>query len=192
VEGGLVAMACAAGLLAAGSMVGASVPQAAESDVVAALSDAALAEVGAVDGEVLVSDRFGPGGPMWSRGLVLQLERHGVDVKVAPGLWFYFTPPRVAGDGVPAARLLLVEGDGAIDEALADPDLRLLVRLPGEPPHPEQVGWNRAAQALGERFAAGELTYEEYGDALRALPDPPPQPYGGAQVSLFVDQRPGR
>jgi hypothetical protein len=112
----------------------AGTPDAADSDVMTALAPPVLDafaddpdDLGlGGDGQVVV-DRaaMSIGSLQFSRGLVLQLERHGIDARVPASRIRFLPESRNQTDGPVRARLV-VATDEQIDDLLDDPDLRLL------------------------------------------------------------------
>jgi hypothetical protein len=78
------------------------------------------------DGQVVV-ERYANhlGSHNYGRGLLLQLERHGIDARVPATRIRIFPETRNQTEGPVRARLV-VAADGKIDEVRADPDYRLL------------------------------------------------------------------
>jgi hypothetical protein len=112
----------------------AGTPDAADSDVMTALAPPVLDaftddpdDLGlGGDGQVVV-DRaaMSIGSLQFSRGLVLQLDRHGIDARVPASRIRFLPESRNQTDGPVRARLV-VATDEQIDDLLDDPDLRLL------------------------------------------------------------------
>ncbi len=102
----------------------AGVPAAGDSAVMEALTPQVLAALGDVDGPVLVSDPFASG-TWYARGLVLQLEKHGIDARVPPERTYEAAEHRVHR-GEPLAARLVVMRDVSVATTANDPNLRLV------------------------------------------------------------------
>jgi hypothetical protein len=97
----------------------------ADAEVVEALLPDVLDEVEGKEGVVVLNDSFGTGA-WYERGLALQLERRGYDVRVTPDQTYVFGERRVYdGDEEVAAKLVVVR-DQFSAEIAANPDMRLL------------------------------------------------------------------
>lgn len=118
-------------------------------------------------GEVLVSGSLA--GVIFARGLVLELERQGIDAKVSADRVELFGENRVADDDRVRSRLFV-----AVDDEVADlaerPGLGLLARWDSVPP-PEQTQILGQTADLDADLAAGRVTPEEHLEALTALAD---------------------
>jgi hypothetical protein len=166
----------------------AGAPHEDDTEAVDALSTPVLDEVAGRDGVVLLDEVWSVSG--YSRGLVLQLERHGIDVRVTEEHGIYFSPDRVH-DGEPVAEYLMMASDSDIPPLLDDPGLRLVARW--SIIDPDEVA--RLAEEEAELHAAwqaGELDDATYS---RLLADIIEARGGGrdamaADVAVFVDERP--
>jgi hypothetical protein len=183
----------AAATLAAVTVVSAAragVPHEDQTEVVAHISGPVIAEYADAEAPVVVRELANLAGPWYSRALVLQLERHGIDVRVPADMAGFFTNSRVRSGGPVADHLVVATGDD-VERLLDDPDSRMLVRWTAEPPA-ISAGSAREQARLTARFEAGEMTAEEYVTRLsRVLDDAAPAPETGADdVAVFVDERP--
>jgi hypothetical protein len=138
----------------------AGTPDAADSDVMTALSGPVLdafADDGGAGGQVVV-DRaaMSIGSLQFSRGLVLQLERHGIDARVPASRIRFLPESRNQTDGPVRARLV-VATDEQIDDLLDDPDLRLLSIWSPVPPA-ERQRLQRRLDRLTDDVLAHRLT----------------------------------
>jgi hypothetical protein len=100
-----------------------SVPYERDDEVLEALVPGAVRAVEGADGEVLVTDTLA--GSWYTRGIVLQLEREGSDVRVPDDRSELFGDSRVVSEGTPQARLH-VGVDQELEALASDPGLRLL------------------------------------------------------------------
>ena len=97
----------------------------ADAEVVEALLPDVLDAIEGKEGVVVLNDLFGTGA-WYERGLALQLERRGYDVRVTPDQTYVFGERRVYdGDEDVAAKLVVVR-DQFSAEIEANPDMRLL------------------------------------------------------------------
>lgn len=101
----------------------AGMPAEGHTGVMEVLTPQVLAALGDVDGPVLVSDPFFSG-TWYARGLVLQLEKHGIDARVPPERTYEAAEHRVHRGGPLAARLIVMR-DASV-AAADDPGLRLV------------------------------------------------------------------
>ena len=164
----------------------AGTPQGADSAALAELMPAVRDEVEGVDGQVVVTDMFSTGS-WFARGVVLQLERAGVDARVPSAYARLFGERRVVGG---EGDLTLVVGmNEAVETLDADPDLRRVAfwtEVPDE-------AFDRADEqqaALDDRLAAGEIDANEH--ALRsAVIDHQLSDYAGAtayQIGVYAEE----
>lgn len=132
------------------TFVRAGVPEAAAAARIGGVAPDVLAALPAGDGPVLVDGRSGWGGLIQAPGLVLELEREGVDARLAGST--AVGAHRSYDGGALRARLVIAAG-GSIPAAEAAAD-RTLVAYDGTLPLPE----------LRDRVAAGEAVADD--DAL--------------------------
>jgi hypothetical protein len=99
--------------------------------IVASLSRQVLDVVDRGGGEVVLDAPFTMG-DWWSRGIVLQLDRRGVDVRIPPEQVRSFGEHRLHGDG-PLQAWLVVVRDQWVEAAGANPDMELVARWTGAP-----------------------------------------------------------
>lgn len=167
----------------------AGTPHEADSRVAESLSAPVVAAFTGADRPVVVDELIGYGGVGHSRALVLQLERHGIDVRVPPYRVTYFSPNRVHEGGPVAAHLLVASGDD-VGRLLGRSDLRLLARWPRRTTPADPVD-----PALEAAWQAGELSPTEYMAAVAEAGGTdgdggPMAKSRGADVVVFVDERP--
>jgi hypothetical protein len=123
-------LAGAVALVAVTSVSGAraGTPHGDDVEVVRELTEPLVDRFAGVDGPVLVTEEVGMAGPWYSRAVVLQLERHGIEAKVPPGLRHPFTPSLVHDGSEPLAARLVVAIEGQIPVLAATPGVELLSR----------------------------------------------------------------
>jgi hypothetical protein len=163
-------------------------------EVVRELTGPLVDRFAGVDDPVLVTEVVDVAGPWYSRAVVLQLERHGIEAKVPAGLRHPFTASRVHDGSEPLAARLVVAVEGQIPELAATPGLELLSRWTTVPADEYE-----ALRAERERLMADHgaglsgLTDEELatqlGEIVDAMngDDPTVTAY---DVAVFLDERP--
>jgi hypothetical protein len=150
-------------------------PWSAESRVMAAITPAVLDEVEPDAGQVVLAD--GPRDAVWySRGLVLALEKAGLDARVPRSRVPLFGESREVDPGEPAqATFLVVQGD-EVRRARRDPSLRLVTRWRPEAGSEQAAALRRLAR-LDRRLARGEITSAEHVRLVQeTIPSPPAVP----------------
>jgi hypothetical protein len=132
----------------------------ADSDVVAALMPGILAEVDRHDeGVIVVNDMFGVGA-WYSRGIVLELERLGYDVRVSTDQRHIFDD-RFVWDGEPVAVELAVVRDEYIEDTDANAQMRQIARWTSVTRR-ELVRVEREQAELDADYEAGRIGDVEY------------------------------
>lgn len=132
----------------------------ADSDVVAAVMPDILHEIeGSGEGVIVVNDMFGVGA-WYSRGIVLELERLGHDVRVSTDQRYVFDD-RFVWDGEPVAVELAVVRDEFIEENDANPQMRQIARWTSVT-RQELARADREQAALDAEYEAGRLGDVEY------------------------------
>jgi hypothetical protein len=195
----LEARALVPGFLVAGALLTAvnavdgataGVPHAADTEIVAALTDPVVEAYAGAEEPVVVYEPPSPAVPWYSRGLVLQLERRGVEVEVDRRLGSWFTEARTHTGGPVADRLVVAVGDD-IPPLMDDPDLRLLAEWSSVPAATRDRIESEHAD-LADARAAGDVTdagyvrrFIELQLQLQAHPG-----ITADHVALFVDDRP--
>lgn len=145
------------------------------SDVMAAITPPVVAAVEDVEEPVLVTDPF-QAGAWYARGLVLQLERRGIEAVVSPERRWEQSPHRIH-DGDPVGATLVVVTDQSVTDHLENPDLELIVDWSDASPEDlealdaslDRIEVDRAAGRIDDEQAvllAGELV-----EPLRAATD---------------------
>lgn len=165
----------------------AGVPQGPESAAVETLVPPVLKAIGTGEGEVLVTDT--ETGSWYTRGLVLQLERHGVEARVPPDRADLFGQHRVRRRGEVRARLL-VAVDDKVPALTGQPRLRLLARwstISAE--EATRIALRLAEVAASEKSGRISSFYDRAA-ALERIGDPPrPGNAGIYAVAVFLDER---
>lgn len=117
-----------------------------------------------------------PDGEWYLQGLVLGLERNGIDARVEGDVSQRFGHHRVVTDGSVAARLLVL-ADNDLAEFTPDPDSKL-VAYDGPVPLDRYAAVSRRVAAKDQRLLAaldaGDLTPDDYLDALKRVDRPGP------------------
>lgn len=160
VPGALVAVV-ALGVVNTVSGATAGTPQGGDSRALATLMPQIVAALPEGEGDVVVSDVYA-NGAWFARGVVLNLERRGIEARVPPDMARLFGDHRVHRRGDVRARLVVGQEEG-IDALAEQPDLRLVARWAA-------AGWDRmrrlndeAADLAADR-EAGRISEDEYVD----------------------------
>lgn len=162
-------------------------PWRADSDVLAHITPPVLDEAKRVDGQVLVAD---DGDAAWyTRGLVLQLEREGVDARVPANRGPLFGPTRVLDAGEPAKATLFVAMGDEVEELLDDPRYRLITRWRPDPDSAFARSL-RQREPLDRDFRAGRITVDQYIARLADIMRGPPHDPVAEDLAVFLDTRP--
>ncbi len=164
----------------------AGTPEAEDSATLGELTPAVLRAVGRGPGDVVLTDSA-TGSP-FTRGLVLQLERHGIEARVPPVRAELFGANRVHRKGHIRARLV-VAANAEVAAAVKQPRLRLLARSDSISVQKQAEVAARLAALDAER-KAGRLTTAGYlfgiGGAQRLLR---PRGLSGVYaVAVFLDE----
>jgi hypothetical protein len=180
----------AAAVLTAVTVVSAAragTPHEDETELVAAISRPVIAAYAGADGPVVVDEIVSLANPAYSRALVLQLERHGIDTAVPAHRSIYFSPNRVH-DGGRAAAYLVVATDDDVGPLLDDPHMQLLARWS---PDPTTVAARaqREVQVLTAAWQSGEISDDEFLAQLRDAAAGHPET-SATDVAVFVEDPP--
>jgi hypothetical protein len=170
-------------------------PMEPDSEVLEELMPQILEGVEPGEGQVVVNDPYNQAA-WFSRGMVLQLERRGIDARVGPTRAIMHGEHRVYDEEPVQAHLLVVMNE-AIEAIEAQPDMQALARWtsPALTPSPEVA---RQMAELEDDFEAGRITGEEYVVALGELEVPrletitgeaAAQLSGAYDVMVFLDHR---
>jgi len=132
-------------------------PREPDSAVVATLLPDLLAAVEPGEGQVVVHDPY-HGAAYYTRAMVLEMERRGIDARVPPERGVLFGERRVVDEDEPIqARLVVVQNSG-VDVLAAKPEMELVVEW-------EWPGLDEAERAAAERDEIVEgLDPEELAD----------------------------
>ena len=137
----------------------AGTPQNDDSAAVASLTEQVLDHLPETEGTVLVTDTLHSGA--WhARGLVLQLERRGIDVGVEESLANEYGRHRVVDDMADVGTLLVVTRDEYIDDIAARPGMRMIADWYALPEAEIDELVARREQVDAD-LAAGRITLEE-------------------------------
>ncbi|HEY7070185.1 MAG TPA: hypothetical protein VH479_08735, partial [Acidimicrobiales bacterium] len=131
----------------------------ADGDVVARLLPPLLDDLAGRHGTVVIADAFGTGA-WYSRGIVLELERRGMDVEVPPVEIEPYSPHRVYRGG-PLAGVYVVTRDGYIPHLEDDPNMRLVAQW-SSVTQGELEKAARDAEELDAERSAGLIDNETY------------------------------
>jgi hypothetical protein len=190
----VVAAVAGLGVLSAVNTVAAvraGTPQSADSDIQAQMLDGALDALPDGDGQVVVSDVF-HNGAWYARGLVLALERRGVDARVPRHNEPLFGEHRVVDPDRPVRAHFVVGINRGIADLAEHPDLELVTewtaidrdRTDEIDAELARLDADRLAGRVGEweyAESGGQLARERHGDseatawavAVFRYPDPP-------------------
>jgi hypothetical protein len=170
----------------------AETPWRADSEIVAELTPPVRDMIKADAGQVVLSDIYSHAS-WYTRGLVLQLERAGIDARVQANQGKVVGRSRVYDPNEPIQASLVVVMDKNVTDLLADPNFRLVARWKPEPESPLAKAYARRGK-IERDFNTGTLTFNQYTAALYGEGLLPPHvPYGmdvGVFESLSVDPLP--
>ena len=125
----------------------------------------------------------------YTRALVLQLERAGIDARVAHGRAPEFGENRVVDDRAPIqARLVVAQSEG-VAQRLADPNLQLVARWQPAP-NSSFAAALRARARLERAFDRGEITRDELSDRVQEVLRGPPHVPVADDVAVFEERTP--
>jgi hypothetical protein len=131
----------------------------ADGDVVATLLPPLLDDIAGNDGTVLITDAF-TSGAWYSRGIVLELERQGIDVKVPARDAELFSSHRVYRGG-PLAGEYVVTRDHYIERLAQDPNLELVAKWSSLPPG-ELARISGKMNELDDELSSGQIDLTTY------------------------------
>jgi len=137
----------------------------ADSHVVATLLPALLDDLDGRDGTVVITDAVGSGS-WYARGIVLELERRGIDVSVPASERWPLSAHRVYRGG-PVAAAYVVTRDQWIDEMADDPNLILVAEWTSVSSNEVE----RADRGTAARDAELEARPDEAADILEKRPE---------------------
>ena len=163
-----------------------------DSAVVETLSAPLLARYGDADDPLLFDDLMTLAGPWYSRGIVLELERHGIEAEVDARMRHPYARHQVH-DGGPVEDRILVASNEDVPPLLDEPGLELVSRWLAVPAD-RQDELTAALDDLSDQLAAGTVTEAGYVSSSQALVsdlmgDDRPDTVA-TDVAVFVDHRP--
>jgi hypothetical protein len=161
----------------------AGVSHEADNEVMVSLTPQVLEAIGHPKGQVLVDDPYQIAS-WYQRGLVLQLERRGIDARVAPQRSRLFGDHRVVDADRPVEVHLVVMMNEAVSRLLQDPSVQMIARWRD----PSQPAQERRVAELDADYAAGRLDITEYFLLMASLNDgrDPMSKAAGYDVAVFV------
>ena len=163
-------------------------PWEADSDVMADIAPKVIDRLEPGAGQVVVSDHFGDAA-WYTRALVLQLERAGIDARVEKGRAPEFGENRVVDGRTPIqARLVVAQSEGVAGR-LADPNLQLVARWRPAPSSSFAAAL-RARARLERAFDRGEFTRDELSDRVQEVLRGPPHVPVADDVAVFEERTP--
>ena len=136
----------------------------ADAEVVSALLPGVLDEIAGREGVVLVDDAYSSGA-WYARGIVLQLERRGIEVRVPADRSQQYGQHRVLRDGETVAAHLIVSQDELAEQFRDDPALRTVALWTSITPE-ELAAARREADDYDADFPAGTSMDRLYDEDL--------------------------
>jgi hypothetical protein len=165
----------------------AGTPWRADSEIMRKLTPPVVDAIEPARGQVVLSDIYSHAS-WYTRGLVLQLERAGVDARVPADLAQVVGRNRVYDKDKPIQASLVVVMDAGVSDLLNDPNFRLVARWQPARESPLAKAFRRRHEIEGA-FKAGTLTIDQYTTAMYGEDLVPPDlPYGG-DVAVFENLR---
>jgi hypothetical protein len=165
----------------------AGTPWRADSEIMAELTPPVLDMIKRDGGQVVLSDAYSYAS-WYTRGLVLQLERAGVDARVPANQAKVVGRSRVYDSGEPMQASLVVMMDKNVTDLLADPNFRLVARWKPAPETPLADAYARRRE-IDRALKAGTLTINEYTAALYDEDLVPPHVPYGTDIGVFESLR---
>lgn len=165
-------------------------PEDPDTSILAGLTAPTLKAVGRGHGDVLVTDSLA--GSWYARGLVLQLERHGIAARVPPERGVLFGAHRVHRRG-PVRVRLRVAVDSEVTAIADEPGFRLVATsVPIRTLRSESARQSAVTRQLDAERRAGRLDNRAYLRAASRLHVGPPSRHGLAglyAIAVFIDER---
>lgn len=162
-------------------------PYEADSEVVGTLGEQVLDSLPDGDGVVLVTEPYHHAA-WYSRGLVLYLERNGIDVRVEDSLTLHFGAHRVYGGEPIRAKLIVMADDGinVIAEQAAEQAVTVVAAWESRHAHLWEEE-REAREELNRAYGANEIDEEEYMARAQQLVTPE---IGAIhyRVTVFLDE----
>lgn len=135
-----------------------------DAEIMDAFREPVVEEARAVEGDgAVVLDGRSPGGILLMRGLMLQLDRAGVEARYTPNFWILREYP-LHREGPEALQLVVVTGD-FVAELSADPEYRLIAEWQADSADLQDEAAAETAELEAE-YEAGRFTQDEYLAAL--------------------------
>jgi hypothetical protein len=170
----------------------AGTPQNGNHDAMASITDQVLDEVDDGEGTILVTDAFHSGA--WhARGLVLQLERRGLEVGVEPSLVHEYGRHRVA-PREDVGSVLVVTMDDTVEDIAEQPQMRQIASWSALPRDEMQALLDERERLESDfEAAAADGDEDDWTAIRRRLDDIPGELTGGTgsvayRVAVFVDE----
>lgn len=161
-------------------------PWDADSKVMAHIAPEVLKQINPDGNQVVLTDSLSDAA-WYTRGLVLQLERAGVDVRVPADREALFGTHRVVQRDKPVQTVLLVLQGDDVARRLKDPMFHLIARWrPG--PHSDFAEALRRREPLDRALRAGTLTQAEYSAKVAKVMKGPPHNPVSEDLGVFVDE----
>jgi hypothetical protein len=165
----------------------AGTPWRTDSEIVAELTPPVRDTIRPDAGQVVLSDIYSHAS-WYTRGLVLQLERAGIDARVPANQAKVVGRSRVYDPSEPIQASLVVVMDKNVTDLLADPNFRLVARWKPAPESPLAKAFSRRGE-IERAFKAGTLTFNQYTAALYGKGLLPPHVSYGTDVGVFESLR---
>ena len=155
----LVGAVLVAGALAV-SGVREGTPHSDDVEVVDALTAPLLERYAGIEDPLVMDEVANLAVPWYTRGIALQLERHGIPVQIDPDIGNMFARSQVFHRGPTTAHLLVATGED-VEPLLEKPNLHLVVRWLAVP-RAEHEKLTRDIEHLRDQFDNGEVSENDY------------------------------
>ena len=167
-------------------------PHADDVEVVDTLTAPLLERYTGIDEPLVLDELTNLAIPWYTRGVALQLERHGIPVEVDPHIGFMFARSQVHHGG-PATAHVLVATNEDVESLLGKRNVQLVARWLAVPLE-EHQRLTAGLEDLEDQFEDGEITQNQYNYGLTVIggemagdwPDTTAN-----DVALFVDEHGG-
>lgn len=166
-------------------------PHADDVEVVDTLTAPLLERYAGIDEPLVVDEAPNIAIPWYTRGIALQLERHGIPVEIAPNIGFMFARSQVHNGG-PVAAHLLVATNEQVEALLETRNVHMLARWLAVPLEVHER-LTADLEDLEDQFDDGEISQIDYSFGLTVIgaemagdrPDTTAN-----DVAVFIDERP--
>jgi hypothetical protein len=165
-------------------------PWDADSRVMGEITPEVIEHLGSPDGQVVLTDNLSDAA-WYTRGLVLALERAGIDARVPAEREALFGAHRVVDADAPVSARLKVLKDDDIAAALQDPGLVLVARWRPDP-ESDYARQLRARARIDREYDEGRLTQREYVRRVNAVMEGPPDNPVAKDLAVFAEVDPTR